>query len=173
MYANSFQAKTTTQKGNVGERIVREYLAQKGFVVYQTNCTEHAHGFDMLAMRNKEQMIVVEVKAKAKRDCCPDTGINLKHYNEYKAIQAKHNLPIFLVFVDEKLGEVYGDWLSALEADHSMFRNDTYPYVRPHGRNGEPIIYFYQPNMRKLATLTQDEIIELKQLTTGKNTYTK
>lgn len=163
----SFQAKETTKKGNIGERIVKEYLSKHNYIAYTTDNTEHAHCFDMIAMRGKDEMIIVEVKAKAKRDCCPDTGINLKHYNEYKAISAKHNIPIFLVFVDEKLGEVYGDWLSKIDKDTTF----NYPKVFNHGYKGEPIIYFYQPNMRKLATLTPSEIRELQYHTTGKNSY--
>ena len=50
---SEWEQKTSVKKGNVGERIVREYLEAKGLVCYQP-VTERAHAFDMLAIREKK-----------------------------------------------------------------------------------------------------------------------
>ena len=72
-------------KGKIGEDIVRRYLEEKGYVVYKP-VTEGAHAFDILAVKDKKTVIIADVKTKARRNYFPDTGINYKHYVEYKVI---------------------------------------------------------------------------------------
>ena len=70
-------------------------MEEKGYVVYKP-VTEGAHAFDILAVKDKKTVIIADVKTKARRNYFPDTGINYKHYVEYKAISEKHCLPVFL-----------------------------------------------------------------------------
>lgn len=141
-------------KGNIGERIVNEYLEKEGFVVYKS-VTNSPHSFDRLAIKDKQQLIIAEIKTKARRNKYKDTGFNFTHYNEYKKISEKHNLPVFIFFVDEMLGEIYGNWLSILEKPYK--KGLQYPAIF------NDIIYFHLDTMKEICKLSNDEVIELKE----------
>jgi len=167
----NWEDKTEVKKGNIGELIVNDYLKSKGFIVYEP-VTDKAHGFDRLVSKGKEKFIIVEIKTKAKRNKYPDTGIDYRHYLEYKTISKKHNLPVWLFFVDEMLGEVYGENLEILEKPNSYEYNGmnfSYPLVKTY--TNSKIIYFYQPIMKKISTLTELQIEEIKQYSTRKYNY--
>ena len=105
----------TTKKGNVGEEIVRKYLKDMGFIPYSPTC-DGSHPFDNLcASKDKQTIFIAEVKSKPARTYYPDTGVDIRHFNTYKDISEKHNLDVFIFFVDEDRCEVYGNWLSELE----------------------------------------------------------
>lgn len=145
-----------TKKGEYGEKKVHEYLEAKGFIVYLP-VTEAAHAFDRLAIRDKKQAIIVECKAKARRTKYADTGINITHYNDYAYISKKHKLPVFIFFIDEHLGEIYGNFLSELIKPAEV-KGKMYP-----SREGK-IIYFPLVNMRRnIAQLTESDCNYLKQ----------
>lgn len=159
--------KDTVKKGTFGEEIAKKYLEKKGFVVY-VPITETAHGFDSLAVKNKKTIIVVEVKSKACRKYYPDTGINIKHYNEYKYISDRHSLPVWLFFIDESLGEIYGNTLFELSIHREIVHHNkliVYPL-----RQGM-LIYFPLICMKKIADLKEDEIGILKSLSTRNYEY--
>jgi hypothetical protein len=103
-------------KGEYGERIVREYLESKGYVVYFPFTKDRAHAFDMLATLDKKRVIGLDVKAKARMNKWRKTGINESSYNEYLAFSKSANIPFYLVFVDEHPKEmsVYGGEISAI-----------------------------------------------------------
>ena len=145
--------KKEVKKGNIGEQIVNNYLEKEGFVIYKP-ITDSAHSFDRLAIKDKKQLIIAEIKTKARRNKFKDTGFNLSHFNEYKKISEKHNLPVYIFFVDEMLGEVYGNWLSILEEPYEKILK--YPYIH------NDIIYFHLNKMKQICNLTETEIIELK-----------
>jgi len=150
------------KKGDIGEQIVNDYLLSKGLIVYEP-ITEKAHGFDRLVSVGKERFVIVEIKTKAKRNKYPDTGIDYRHYIEYKTISEKHNLPVLLYFVDEMLGEIYGDRLDILERPNCYNYKESvlsYPKVEQYGR--VKLIYFYQPTMKKIHTLTDGQIQNIK-----------
>lgn len=161
--SNTWGNKTTVLKGNIGERIVREYLEQKGYIVYEPK-TGGAHGFDKLAILNKKQAIIVECKSKARRNKYPDTGIDIRHLNDYEYISKKHNLPIFIFFIDELMGEIYGNKLSELMVP-CIVCNKSYP------SREKNIIYFPLVNMKKVGKIGVDEIKTLKLLSTRNYDY--
>lgn len=145
-----------TKKGEYGEKKVHEYLEAKGFIVYLP-VTEAAHAFDRLAIKDKKQAIIVECKAKARRTKYADTGINITHYNDYSYISKKHNLPVFIFFIDEHLSEIYGNFLRELERPTEV-SGKKYP-----SREGK-IIYFPLANMRRnIAQLSKSDCDYLKQ----------
>ncbi len=145
-----------TKKGEYGEKKVHEYLEAKGFVVYLP-VTPAAHAFDRLAIKDKKQAVIVECKAKARRTRYADTGINITHYNDYLYISKKHNLPVFIFFIDEHLREIYGNFLSELERPTKV-SGKMYP-----AREGK-IIYFPLVNMRRnIARLSESDSNYLKQ----------
>ncbi len=104
-----WENKDSVKKGNYGENIINTYLEDKGYVVYRP-ITDGPHCFDHLAIKDKKQVIIAEVKTKAKLNNYDETGFEYKHYLEYKFISGKHNIPVFIFFVDEMLKEVYGNF---------------------------------------------------------------
>ena len=163
----NWEEKVTVKKGNFAEDIVREYLEGKGFIVYEP-ITAAAHGFDKLAVKDKKQFVIAECKAKAKRKYFDDTGFNIKHYMEYKYAEKKHNIPVFIFFIDEHLEEIYGNWLSELEK----------PYIeinKPYGEypiKNKSIIYFPMHNMRRnLYKLSKEQVKYLRTHSTRNYDY--
>ena len=149
---STWQNKASVRKGNFAENIVRAYLQDCGYIVYEP-VTDGAHGFDKLAVKDKRHFIIAECKAKAKRTKYDDTGIDIRHHEEYKRAMRKHHIPVFIFFVDEWLAEIYGNFLSELEEDDP-------PY--PMKQNG--IIYFPMRAMkRNIAKLTPEQVEFLKQ----------
>lgn len=149
---SNWNSRPSVRKGDFAEAIVRSYLEEKGFVVYEP-ITNGPHCFDKLAVRDKKQFIIVECKAKAKRTYYDDTGINLLHYQEYKYAAQKHKIPVFIFFIDEHLAEIYGNFISVLEE-----KENGYPLI---DRN---IIYFPMSKMRRgIAALTPEQVDYLKQ----------
>ena len=115
------------RKGEIGEQIVKPYLEAKGYVVYRP-ATEGAHAFDALAIRSKEHCIAYDVKAKAMMNKYPATGVNLSHFMCYWKFSQKHHMPFWLFFVDEMLGQIYGNNLDELEK-HRHVDGVDYPFV--------------------------------------------
>lgn len=107
MGSNQKSFETALKKGEIGEQIVREYLERKGWVVYFPFTKNKAHYFDMLATMEKEKVIAIDVKTKARLNKWPAQGINKKAYQEYKTFTEKVNVPFFLIFVDDKSGDVH------------------------------------------------------------------
>jgi hypothetical protein len=147
---SKWQDKVQVKKGDYGEDLVHTFLEEKGYIVYKP-ITEKAHAFDRLAVRNKSEILVVECKTKARRRYYPDTGINIKHYDEYKFISEKYKLHLFIFFIDEYLCEIYGNFLLELIKPVEVEGNK-YPLEHKN------IIYFPLINMkRNIAKLSEDD----------------
>lgn len=162
-----FENKLTTRKGDVGESLVDKMLREKGFVIYKPEGGQ-AHAFDRLAIKDKEILMIAEVKAKAKRKYFPDTGIDFRHYKEYKNIMKKHNLEVILFFVDEEMGKIYGGKLSEIEVINNFKvknKDVTYPKIEKN------IIYFHIEKMKEYADLKRADVLNLEALTTKKQAY--
>jgi Holliday junction resolvase len=95
------------KKGEIGERIIREHLESKGWIVYIPFTKHKAHYFDMLATKNKERAIAIDVKTKARLNKWNAQGIDVRHYNQYMNFLNKHNVPFYICFVDDKSGDVH------------------------------------------------------------------
>lgn len=102
------------KKGNIGEYLVREYLEAKGWIIYEP-ITKGAHYFDKLATKNKDKVIALDVKTKARLNKWNATGIDLRHYKEYINFVKKTSIPFYLVFVDDKTGNVYSQEITKLK----------------------------------------------------------
>jgi len=162
-----FENLKSTQKGNLGESIVDGMLRDQGFVIYKPE-RGLAHAFDRLIIKNKQILLIAEVKTKAKRKYYPDTGIEYKHYKEYKNIMKKHNLEVMLFFVDEEMKSIYGGKLSDLDIPQSFtFKNKeiTYPKVEL------GIIYFHIDVMEKYSDIDEIYYQELSELSNKKSDY--
>lgn len=115
------------KKGEIGEMIVRRNLEQKGWVVYQP-VTDGAHCFDMLSIKDKHSAIALDVKAKARMNRWPATGIDQRHFDEYQSFSLKHQMPFWVVFVDEMQKTIYGNCIEDLERRRNV-EGVMYPFV--------------------------------------------
>jgi len=109
------------EKGDIGEEIIIKYLEKKGYIVYKP-ITDGPHRFDNMVYKETQKSRIVEVKTYARRNIYPDTGIDLPHYHVYK----KYSEDIYIFFVDELEGSVYGNKLSILETP-TIINNKKYP----------------------------------------------
>lgn len=164
-----FSDKPETRKGALGEAIVHRHLESRGLIVYQPQ-TDGAHPFDNLcASRDKKTIVIAEVKTKPRRLYYPDTGIDIRHYNDYMHIQTKYGIPVFLYFVDaESEKRIYGNKLIVLIASRQVEHNGkllTYP-IKSKG-----IIYFPLDAMLHVADLDAGDTQEIAALTTRNEHY--
>ena len=159
--------RTEVYKGNAGEEIVKKFLKDKEYILYFP--TNGPHAFDMLAIKEKKEIFIAEVKAQARRNKYPDTGITKKHYDEYNYITDKYNIPFFIFFVDEMLREVYGNWLKELKKP-IVVNSISYPLIQA-GSTGIRIYFPLQVMARNIIVLNNDDIVELKKLSTRNYEY--
>jgi hypothetical protein len=156
MTQRSFE--TALKKGAIGESIVKERLEAAGWVVYQP-VTEGAHAFDMLSIKGKRYAIACDVKAKALMNKWQATGVNQRHFEEYQQFSQKHSMPFWLFFVDEYLGEIYGNTISELEQPRAVecrFGVESFPKVIT-TRNGTDVRLWPYAAMKKIAVLASGE----------------
>jgi hypothetical protein len=95
------------KKGDIGEKIIQEYLENKGWIVYRPFTKNKAHYFDILCTFEKEKVLAIDVKTKARFNKWEAQGINVKSYNEYINFIKTTNVPFFLFFIDDKNGDVH------------------------------------------------------------------
>ena len=117
---------TSLKKGAVGEMIVRRNLEGKGWVIYEP-VTDGAHCFDMMGIKDKKTAIALDVKAKARMNKWPATGINQQHFDEYQHFSLRHNMPFWVVFVDEAQRTIYGNTIQELEKER-IVNGQVYPF---------------------------------------------
>lgn len=169
----TFSERLTTQKGDYAESIIDGKLLDRGWVIYKPVNQNTAHSFDRLCIKDKKVCMIAEVKAKSKRKYYPDTGINYKHYQDYKLMMENHGLDTFLFFVDEEVGKIYGNYLSKLEKPDCYSFNGqeiSYPKIEKNSY-GKKIIYFHIELMVKIADLNEEEVAILSERTTKKECY--
>ena len=147
-------------KGAMGERIVRAVLEGAGWVVYQP-MTEGAHAFDMLSIKDKDRAIAIDVKAKARMTYYHATGVNLKHFEQYKAFSERHNMPFWIIFVDEGMGAIYGNEIAELEQERRSEDGRVYPITKT-DKYGKQQRLWALEGMRTIRTLSEEEINYLK-----------
>lgn len=158
----------TVKKGKIGEAIVKKYLVDMGYIPYSPDC-DGAHPFDNLcASRDKKTIFIADSKAKPARTYYPDTGINISHYREYKDISEKHNLEVFIFFVDEDSKTIYGNFMSELEKPIEI-QYGVYTYKYPMEQKG--IHYWALASMKQIGFLNDKEVEELRKLSTRNSAY--
>jgi hypothetical protein len=104
------------------------------------------------------------------------TGFNKENYDEYKKISEQHNLPVFIAFVDEKAGEVYGNLLNELEKHTQITvgnRVMTYPRTEVYSVKGraKAIMFFPMQHMLPIGKLDENTIANLKRYSTRNPIY--
>jgi hypothetical protein len=137
------------KKGEIGEKIIISFLEEKGWIVYCPFTKNKAHYFDVLATQNKEKVIAIDIKTKARLNNWNAQGINIKSYNEYLKFINKINVPFYLFFIDDKNGDVHC-------AELIKLKNEFYP---------NPYIIAWNLNQMKLLfNIGIDKINELSKL---------
>jgi len=173
-----FEDTIMATKGDYAEALVDRLVHDQGLYHVYPIKTEGPHPVDRLLIRRDSfNIIAMDVKAVSARYSkpefvgkgCPDTGISIAHRDVYQQIVKQHKIPLYLMFVDEVLGEVYGNWLSVLERPTTIqWRNKTlnYPLVKDNFTAvGKQIVYYPLESMeRDLYHLTDDEKAELHRL---------
>lgn len=154
----------SVKKGTLGERIGSAYMEGQGYVVYIPEKGK-AHPFDRLAVKDKRVFVVAEIKAKARLRYYEGTGFNKSNYDDYCLVRKEHNMGVFIFFVDEELGTVYGNFLDELERPQTDTNGNSYPLELVDNRTGQPLIIFSLKNMIHIKDLTVEEKAELKKLT--------
>jgi len=166
----SWQDRTEVKKGNAGERILDRWLRDKGIIPYAP-VAEGAHPFDRIcAMPDKRQLFIAEAKAKPARRFYPDTGVDVRVYEDYLHKQQEYGLHVFLVFIDEDRSQVYGEFMSVLDKERHVYneklRKDVvYPLIQ----NG--IRFWPLTAMRVISALSPEEVKELQSFSTRRKRY--
>ena len=155
------------KKGEVAEKIIVEKMERSGFVVYRPQ-TAGAHAFDILAIKDKRQAIALDIKAKAQRTYFKDTGINVSHHRVYVEFSLSHNMPFWLVFVDEAAKLIYGNTLDELDKTREI-GGRVYPMIAD-TRSGQ-IIFWHLDSMIQLGKIPDEAAQNLKDLSTRKYEY--
>ncbi len=105
----------------------------------------------------------MDVKAKARLNKYPATGINQKHFDEYLAFSEKHSMLFWVIFVDEMLMAVYGNEIAELEKER-VVEGRKYPFVLP--TKGQPVRVWPLEAMKQIGTIdseTQEKLFGLSQ----------
>jgi len=158
---SSWNSRKSVKKGDIGESLVDAFLLAKGCIPYAPQA-DKAHPFDRLcATGDKKTIFIAEVKTKARRTKYPDTGIDSTAIAGYSDIQEKHRLRVFIFFVDEGEGRIYGNWLNDLRQQIQVIHNGkelSYPMT------SFGIVYFPMEVMRDICELKAEVITELRAL---------
>jgi len=160
---NLWEKMPQVKKGDLGEKIVRKYLEAKGWVIYEP-VGNMAHFTDKFAVKDKKEIILIEVKTKPKLNYYDGTGFDFRSYNQYKILSHKHNMRVFIFFVDEMLGKIYGNFLSELEKP-IIYKKKNYPFFL------NKIIIFPLCYMKLVKILNENEILEIKKYNTRNYEY--
>ena len=164
----NWEDKIEVKKGDIGESLVDVFIKNNGDVPYKPDA-DKAHPFDRLcASQNKKNLYIAEVKSKARRKYYPDTGFNISNYNDYINIQDKYGLKVFIFFVDEEMGLIYGERLNEIKRPVCIKykgKKLTYP-IRT-----AKLILFPLLLMKKQIIISNQSIESLKKLTTKSEGY--
>lgn len=140
-----FKNKSTTKLGELGEEMVlNEFCRAKGYFPFRPSIDNTSHPIDGICMDPKTgKKFNIDIKTKSSRIYYPDTGCDtadIKKYLEYAD-------PTYLLFVDPKSGNVYGNWLQKLKKNMVVDGKLTFLQLK---------------DMTEYRKLTQDEILQLK-----------
>lgn len=112
----------TFEKSKIGVNIVKEFLEKEKWVIMQTTTKSVPTAFDMIAIKDKSEIVINEVKVKARMNKWPAQGIDKFLYFQYIAIANQVNVPFYLWFVCDKTGNVHKALLTDL---HDPIFQDT------------------------------------------------
>ena len=174
-----FKETPQAKKGDIGERIVRQYLQSNGWFVYSLlDDPDRAHPIDTVAMK-QDNLILLDVKTYPRRQNHSDTGIDQHHRMRYIDLSKRHNLRVFIAFCDEIEMRIYGHWLHILEkqrptgtVEGSWFkgRETVSPWDYPQFWQSK--VYYPLSVMEHVCDLSDEQVDSIAQFTTRKKVYT-
>jgi len=110
----NWQDKKQVKKGDIGQEIVVKILEDEGLQVMTHEKTSGPHWFDIVATREKKEMICIDVKTKARLNKWKAQGIDVKHHDDYMNLIEKYGVEFWLFFVDDKNGDIHAANLKRL-----------------------------------------------------------
>lgn len=157
----AWKDKKEVKKGTLGEDFIKDIFRKKGYMLYNPE-EGGPHVFDFIAVKDKIEFRIVEVKTKQKCHSYPATGFNVKHYEEYKTSLKilSSGLDLLLFFVDYHPDEnrIYCSSLADLSEPFHEFcekRNEGIDY--PKYLKGD-VVVFPLSRMRHVIKLTEEQI---------------
>jgi len=155
--------------GMIGQQYVCDYLKSKK-INYWTNFDNNYNITDIV-MQKDDKICFVKVSTK---QCTTKkghlvTGKNKIQIDRYIKRQKVYNIKYFILFVDIKKKEIYGNYLDNL-LNLNIYNGKEFPEVLNCG--GQEITFFSLHSMIKLKDLNQEEIEGLSKLTFA-NKYNK
>jgi hypothetical protein len=146
------------KKGKYAEQLVDDWMADK--LYYKWKPEDGQHLIDRAYCLPNGEPFWADIKAQARMNNWEETGIKTNHWLTYKQFPK-----VYLFFVDEMLGKVYGNWLHVLEEPRTVF-GIVYPITRNIILRGRPEKRRMYPlcAMNDLFILNQTHINKLKEL---------
>ena len=152
---STWHDKKETKIGDYGEKLVKAYLEANGCICYRPE-TDGAHLMDFLVYKRDKSVMAAECKVKAIRCKYPDTGFNLRNYKLYKKFTDEHNIRMFIFFIDEVKGKIYGNFLDVLDQKR-ICNGREYP-LNEKTKYNVVIRYYPYEAMIKLKKLSNEEL---------------
>lgn len=160
---NEWHSKPEVKKGDMGEAIIRQALLNAGWFPYRPDF-DGPHPIDRVAFNPKTMKVVLfDSKCKPARYFYADTGIDERHFRKYMAWNEQ--IPVFLGFVDEEWGRVYGNFLDRLiqpfdrgDSFFSLYHGKDYP------SHEKGIVYFPLARMKLIGNLSENLCSEISAL---------
>jgi hypothetical protein len=150
------------QIGMLGQQYVCDYF-KINKVNYWTNF-DHNYNITDIVMQKDDRMCFVEISTKqhTKKGNHFVTGKNKSQIDKYIERQGIYNIKYFIVFVDIKKKEIYGNYLDNL-LNLNYYNGKQFPETI--NCAGQEITFFNLHSMIKLCDLTTDQQDELSKLT--------
>jgi hypothetical protein len=109
----------TTKLGTMAEdMLINEFVLAKGYIPF-TPSVSMAHPIDVIAMSGASTWYM-DVKCKSRMVYHPFTGIDRADWEKYIAYEH----PVYLLFADPSMGQVYGQWCKRLMDQPSKVYGD-------------------------------------------------
>ena len=144
-------------KAKFGEKLLYQWLLQQEYVIYSPN-SGVAHKVDCFFQDWKKQFIYgADAKCKRRMYDKPSTGIPYKNYLKYRELLEKNKIDVFLFFVDDFEGAIYGQWISKLGDPQELGRFD--------------VVFWNLDQMQFIRWLSNDEIDKISLLTESKHSF--
>ena len=152
-------------KGDIGEKLVADYLKSQGFNLYKPD-GDSAHIFDFIAFKDKDFKFAVEVKTKPAFAKYAQTGFDYRSYETYRAQTKKLNMRVKIFFVDAQEKRIYGGFLDELEKPCD-YQGIAYPRICI-TKTGDKIICFPTKTMEVFAEIDAETVKKLADLDSSK-----
>lgn len=124
----------------------------------------------MIYSKKQNKFYLSDIKTKPRRFAYPDTGIDIRTFDEYMKKSKEINLEFLLIFVDESSKKIYGNLLSELTKEIEIHHNNKiikYPLIH------KGIIYFPLEKMKNIDKLTDLEAEQIWGKSSMKEEYKK